>query len=80
MGGKAAYGYDPMTGKERWRVEERRSHTASTRPVTGLGMVFYPTGWESTQLLAVRPDGVGIVTATHVVWRFARGVPRQLPV
>jgi outer membrane protein assembly factor BamB len=77
VGGKAAYGYDPMTGKERWRVEERRSHTASTRPVTGLGMVFYPTGWESTQLLAVRPDGVGNVTATHVVWRFARGVPNK---
>ena len=77
VGGKATYGYDPMTGKERWRVEERRSHTASTRPVAGLGMVFYPTGWESTQLLAVRPDGAGDVTATHVVWRFARGVPNK---
>jgi outer membrane protein assembly factor BamB len=77
LGGKATYGYDPMTGKERWRVEERRSHTASTRPVAGLGMVFYPTGWESTQLLAVRPDGAGDVTATHVVWRFSRGVPNK---
>ena len=77
VGGKATYAYDPMTGKERWRVEERRSHTASTRPVTGLGMVFYPTGWESTQLLAVRPDGTGDVTATHVVWRLARGVPNK---
>jgi outer membrane protein assembly factor BamB len=77
VGGKATYGYDPMTGKERWRVEERASHTASTRPVSGLGMVFYPTGWESTQLLAVRPDGAGDVTATHVVWRLARGVPNK---
>ena len=77
VGGKATYGYDPMTGKERWRVEERGSHTASTRPVSGLGMVFYPTGWESTQLLAVRPDGAGDVTATHVVWRLARGVPNK---
>jgi outer membrane protein assembly factor BamB len=77
VGGKATYGYDPMTGKERWRVEERRSHTASTRPVNGLGMVFYPTGWESTQLLAVRPDGTGDVTATHVAWRLARGVPNK---
>jgi outer membrane protein assembly factor BamB len=77
VGGKATYGYDPMTGKERWRVEERRSHTASTRPVNGLGMVFYPTGWESTQLLAIRPDGAGDVTATHVVWRLARVVPNK---
>jgi outer membrane protein assembly factor BamB len=77
LGGKAIYGYDPMTGKERWRVEERRSHSASTRPVAGLGMVFYPTGWESTQLLAIRPDGAGDVTATHVVWRLTRGVPNK---
>ena len=66
-----------MTGKERWRLEERRSHSASTRPVTGLGMVFYPTGWDSTQLLAIRPDGTGDVSATHVVWRLARGVPTK---
>jgi outer membrane protein assembly factor BamB len=77
LGGKAIYGYDPMTGKERWRVEERRSHSAATRPVVGLGMVFYPTGWESTELLAVRPDGAGDVTATHVAWRLARGVPNK---
>src|SRR5688572_27089646 len=77
LGGKAAYGYDPMTGKERWRLEERGSHTASTRPVAGLGMVFYPSGWESTQLMAIRPDGSGNVSATHVVWRFGRGVPNK---
>jgi outer membrane protein assembly factor BamB len=77
LGGKAAYGYDPMTGKERWRLEERKSHSASTRPVAGHGMVFYPTGFDSSQLIAMRPDGAGDVTATHVVWRFNRGVPNK---
>ena len=77
LGGKAAYGYDPMTGKERWRLEERGSHSASTRPVAGLGMVFYPTGFDAPQLIAIRPDGSGDVTGTHVVWRFTRGVPNK---
>ena len=77
LGGKAAYGYDPATGKERWRLEERGSHSASTRPVSGLGMVFYPTGFDSPQLIAIRPDGSGDVTATHVVWRFTRSVPNK---
>jgi outer membrane protein assembly factor BamB len=77
LGGKAAYGYDPMTGKERWRLEERKSHSASTRPVAGHGMVFYPTGFDSSQLIAMRPDGAGDVTATHVVWRFNRSVPNK---
>jgi outer membrane protein assembly factor BamB len=40
-------------------------------------MVFYPTGFDATQLMAIKPDGAGDVTATHVVWRFARGVPNK---
>jgi outer membrane protein assembly factor BamB len=77
LGSKATYGYDPRTGKELWKVIERGSHSASTRPVPGFGMVFFATGLEATQLLAVRPDGKGDVTRTHVVWRITRGVPQK---
>ena len=77
VAGKATYAYDPMTGKERWRVEDRTSHSASTRPVAGHGMVFYPSGFENTKLVAVRPDGSGDVTSTHVAWRFTRAVPTK---
>src|SRR5262249_22779501 len=52
LGSKAAYSYDPLTGKELWRVEERGQHSASTRPVLGLGMIFYPTGFSAGQLFA----------------------------
>jgi outer membrane protein assembly factor BamB len=75
LGGKAAYAYDPMTGKERWRLEERRSHSACTRPIAGHGLIFYSTGNETPKLFAVRPDGAGDVTDTHVAWRFTRSVP-----
>ena len=77
LGSKAAYGYDPLTGKELWRIEERSSFSSSTRPVAGHGLVFYPTGWNSGQLLAVRPDGRGDATATHVVWRVTKGVSQK---
>ena len=77
LGSKATYGYDPLTGKELWRLEERGSFSASTRPVTGFGLVFYPTGFPTGQLLAVRPDGRGDVTHTHVAWRVTRGVPQK---
>lgn len=77
IGSKATYGYDPRTGKELWRIEERTNHSGSTRPVAGHGLVFYPSGFANGQLLAVRPDGRGDVTATHVVWRFQRGVPSK---
>lgn len=77
VGGKAVYGYDPMTGKERWRIEDRSSHTPATRPVAGHGLVFYTTGWDAAKVVAVRPDGSGSVTATHIAWTFARAVPNK---
>jgi outer membrane protein assembly factor BamB len=77
IGSKATYGYDPRTGKELWRIEERSSHSGSTRPVTAHGLVYYPTGFATGQLLAVKPDGRGDVTGTHIVWRVTRGVPNK---
>jgi outer membrane protein assembly factor BamB len=77
IGSKAAYGYDPRTGRELWRIEERTSHSAGTRPLLGHGLIFYPTGWPTGQVLAVKPDGRGHVTETHVAWRLTRGVPKK---
>jgi outer membrane protein assembly factor BamB len=76
-GAKAHYAYDPLTGKELWRVEERGQHSASTRPVVGHGLIFFPTGFSKGQLLAVKPGGSGVVTDTHVAWRAKRGVPNK---
>ena len=76
-GSMAAYGYDPLTGKELWRLEERTSFSSSTRPVAGHGLVFYTTGFNTGQVLAIRPDGRGDVTATHVAWRSTRGAPKK---
>ena len=77
VGSKAVYGYDPLTGKELWRVIERGSHSASSRPVAGHGFVFVPMGFDQAQLLAIRPDGLGDVAASHVAWRFGKGAPSK---
>jgi outer membrane protein assembly factor BamB len=77
LGGKATYAYEPMTGKEVWRLEDRSSHSASTRPVAGHGLIFYPTGWDRSKLNAIRPEGRGDITATNVVWQFTRGIPNK---
>jgi outer membrane protein assembly factor BamB len=76
-GSKATYGYDPATGKELWRLEERDAPSGSTRPVVGHGLVFVPSGFPKGRLLAIRPDGRGDVTATHVAWTLDRGVPNK---
>jgi outer membrane protein assembly factor BamB len=77
LGAKAAYSYDPFTGRELWRVEERGQHSASTRPVIGHGMIFFPTGFPAGQLFAVRTGGKGLITDSHVVWKVKRGVSNK---
>lgn len=68
-GAKAAYGYDPRTGRELWRVQYS-AWSASTRPLYRQGLAFLNTGFGGkTELLAVRVDGQGDVTGTHVAWR-----------
>jgi outer membrane protein assembly factor BamB len=77
LGAKAAYGYNPFNGEELWRVEERAQHSASTRPVIGFGMIFFPTGFATGQLFAVRTGGKGLITDSHVAWKMKRGVSNK---
>jgi outer membrane protein assembly factor BamB len=77
IGSKAVYGYDPKTGKEIWRVIERGSHSGSTRPVAGNGLVYLAMGFDAAQILAVRPDGQGDVSSSHIAWRFGKGAPSK---
>ena len=77
LGSKATYSYNPLTGEELWRVEERGQFSASTRPVIGHGMIFYPTGFSTGQLFAVRTGGKGLITDTHVAWKVKRGVSNK---
>lgn len=74
-GSKCAYAYDPRTGKELWKVRHT-AHTSVLRPVLADGLVVFCTGLGGPQLWAVRPDGAGDVTATHVAWRVTQGVPK----
>ncbi|MGD0536218.1 MAG: PQQ-binding-like beta-propeller repeat protein [Verrucomicrobiota bacterium] len=87
QGSKALYAYDPLTGRERWRVEELSNYSGCTRPVVGLDLVFVPSGWSSGQLLAIRPGQPGEVvdaaveppagTQLRVVWKTKSHVPKK---
>lgn len=77
QGAKATYAYDPGTGEEFWRIEERQNHSAGTRPVIGHGLIFAPTGWSQGQLLAMKPDGKGDATSSHVAWRVTKAVAKK---
>jgi len=67
--------YEPLTGKEIWRVSYGEGFSNVPRPVFGQGLVFIATGFQEPALMAVRADGRGDVTRTHVAWMLTRGAP-----
>lgn len=75
VGAHHAAAYEPGTGKEIWRVSYRDGFSNVPRPVYGHGLVYLTTGFQQPSLLAVRPDGKGEVTRTHVAWSTNRAVP-----
>jgi outer membrane protein assembly factor BamB len=75
VGAKAAYGYDPRTGNEIWRVEYN-DFSGAPRPIYNQGIAYLVTGFTKKELWAVKTDGHGVVTDTHVLWKLSKNVPR----
>jgi outer membrane protein assembly factor BamB len=75
VGAFRAAAYDPESGRELWRVNYQDGFSNVPRPVFGHGLVYISTGFQEPSLLAVRPDGAGDVTRTHIAWTLARAAP-----
>jgi outer membrane protein assembly factor BamB len=72
------YSYDPATGQELWKAGYGKlGFSTVPRPVAGHGMVYICTSFMQSQLLAVRYDGKGDVTDSHIVWRSDRQIPKM---
>jgi len=69
--------YDPASGEELWRVDHGRGFSNVPRPVFDGQLVYLCTGFASDKLLAVRPDGSGDVSATHVAWHKSGQIPHM---
>jgi outer membrane protein assembly factor BamB len=65
-------GYSVDTGAELWRVEGVEGEVTSSA-VTGAGLVFAVS--PGAKLFAIRPDGQGDVTKSHVAWSSDDNVP-----
>ena len=73
-GAFCAYSYDPMTGKEIWRAKYG-GFSNVPRPVFAHGLVIVHGGFPTPEFLAIRPDGQGDVTNSHVVWKHKKNAP-----
>lgn len=79
---KACLALDPATGTEVWRL--RYPEFSSTgRPFLAGDLLYVNSGFGTAQLFAVRPDGSGDITDSHVVWQVGKGIgskPSQIAV
>jgi outer membrane protein assembly factor BamB len=64
--------YDPATGKELWFCTWSGERAASSVTYGG-DCVFASVTWRQAEIVCIRADGTGDVTASHRLWRQRRG-------
>lgn len=76
-GSGAVVAYDPEGGSEIWRFRYGDGYSVVPRPVHRDGIVYVCSGFNRAALFAVRADGTGDVTDTHLVWMDDKTVPKE---
>jgi outer membrane protein assembly factor BamB len=80
-GSQVCQAFDPETGKEIWRVFYGGHDSTVSSPIYWNGIVYINTGLniqdgkQLAEMWAVRPDGIGDVTNTNVLWKCKDDVP-----
>lgn len=75
-GDRCVTSFDPDTGKELWTVDgPSEEFAASPAYSEKTGLLYISSSWPKTMLFAIKPDGSGNVTRTHVVWSDGKGAP-----
>ena len=67
--------YDPVDGRELWRVRYGDGFSNVPRPVVANDLVCVCTGFMQPQMVAIRMDGEGDVTKSHVAWKIPKSIP-----
>jgi outer membrane protein assembly factor BamB len=68
---------DPATGREIWKVRYGDGYSVVPRPVFAHGLLYLGTGYNKPIALAIRVDGAGDVTGSHIAWQIDKFVPHN---
>ncbi len=71
-GSKCVASYDPRQGSLHWIVQGPTEQFVAS-PLYHHGLVFLTAGFPEYHLMAIRPNGQGDVTASHIAWRDTKG-------
>jgi len=74
-GSKCVASYDPRNGQRHWIIDgPTEQFVASIVYNPKHDMLFVTGGYPDHHILGVKPDGLGNITQTHIVWRTNKGV------
>ena len=71
-GNKCVASYDPRSGSRHWIIDGPTEQFVASIVDNGR-LLFMTAGFPEHHILAIRPNGPGDVTGTHVVWRTQKG-------
>lgn len=75
-GSKSVAGHDPNDGSRLWVVDgPSEEFVASPVYNQRAGLLLISSGYPRQIILAIKPDGQGNVTESHVAWRASEGAP-----
>ena len=73
-GDKCVASFNPDDGRRLWLIDgPTEQFVASPVYSEKCGLVFITGGYPDHHILAIRPDGAGNVSQTHIAWRTTRG-------
>jgi outer membrane protein assembly factor BamB len=70
-GSKCVVSLDPRTGKEHWEIDGPTEQFVASMVYNGK-YAFLTAGFPDKHILAIKPDGRGNVTDSHIAWRTTR--------
>jgi hypothetical protein len=71
-GSKCVASYDPDNGKQHWIIDGPTEQFVASMVYTE-GVLFLTSGFPEYHILAIKPDGKGNVTKSHVLWHETKG-------
>lgn len=73
-GSHSIVSFNPDDGSRHWFTVGPKGRAVAS-PVFGAGLFFVSTAYPSREMIALKPDGRGDVTATHIAWRTRQSAP-----
>ena len=71
-GSRSVASYDPDTGDQHWVIDGPTDQFVASLVYNGQ-LLFMTAGFPERHMMAIRPDGRGNVTKTHVAWHTRSG-------